>query len=71
VGIFEYEQGNSASEIDLPRLGVDMNVTSVKQPQSSCPFKPASQNIFGLGYHLLIFVYEKTDDDNGARKYLI
>ena len=59
---YEYEQGNSASGIDLPGLGVDIKVTSIKQPQSSCPFKSASQKIFGLGYHLLVFVYEKTDD---------
>tara|TARA_R110002111_G_C6002121_1_gene373288 strand:+ start:1648 stop:2301 length:654 start_codon:yes stop_codon:yes gene_type:complete len=63
AGIYEYEKGNSASGIDLPGLGVDMKVTSIKQPQSSCPFKSASQKVFGLGYHLLIFVYEKTDDD--------
>lgn len=60
--IYDYEQGNSASGIDIPGLGVDIKVTSIKQPQSSCPFKSASQKIFGLGYHLLVFVYEKTDD---------
>lgn len=59
---YEYVQGNSASGIDIPCLGVDIKVTSIKQPQSSCPYKSASQKIFGLGYHLLIFVYEKTDD---------
>ena len=60
---YDYEQGNSASGIDLPGLGVDIKVTSIRQPQSSCPFQSASQKIFGLGYHLLIFVYEKSDDD--------
>lgn len=60
---YTYEQGNSASGIDLPGLSVDIKVTSIKQPQSSCPFKSASQKIFGLGYHLLVFVYEKSDDD--------
>jgi len=39
-----------------------MKVTSVRQPQSSCPFKSARQKIFGLGYSLLVFVYLKTDD---------
>lgn len=39
-----------------------MKVTSVKQPQSSCPFKSARQKIYGLGYSLLVFVYKKTDD---------
>jgi len=63
AGVYEYQQGNSASGIDLPGLGVDMKVTSIKQPQSSCPFKSASQKIFGLGYHLLVFVYEKADDE--------
>ena len=52
---YTYEQGNSASGINLPGLGVDIKVTSIKQPQSSCPFKSASQKIFGLGYHLLVF----------------
>ena len=40
----------------------DIKVTSIKQPQSSCPFKDAKQKIFGLGYNLLVFVYDKTDD---------
>lgn len=59
---YDYQHGNSASGIDLPSLDVDIKVTSIKQPQSSCPFKSASQKVFGLGYHLLIFVYEKYDD---------
>lgn len=41
---------------------VDMKVTSARQPQSSCPYRSASQKIFGLGYSLLVFVYEKNDD---------
>jgi len=39
-----------------------IKVTSIKQPQSSCPFKSARQKIFGLGYSLIIFVYEKLDN---------
>jgi len=39
-----------------------MKVTSIRQPQSSCPFKSARQKIFGLGYGLLVFVYDKSDD---------
>ena len=58
----EYAEGSSASGIDFPELGVDMKVTSVKQPQSSCPFRSARQKIYGLGYSLLVFVYEKIDD---------
>lgn len=59
---YDFETGNSASGIDFPSLDVDMKVTSIKQPQSSCPFKSARQKIFGLGYGLLVFVYEKSDD---------
>jgi len=58
---YEYVEGSSAKGIDFPELGVDMKVTSIKQPQSSCPFKTARQKVYGLGYSLLVFVYEKTD----------
>jgi hypothetical protein len=59
---YVHAPGNSASGIDLPGLGVDMKVTSIRQPQSSCPFKHARQKIYGLGYSLLVFVYDKTDN---------
>jgi hypothetical protein len=59
---YSYEQGSSASGIDFPDLGVDMKVTRLTQPQSSCPFKSARQKIYGLGYSLLVFVYDKLDD---------
>lgn len=63
---YDFEAGSSANGIDFPSLLVDMKVTSIHQPQSSCPFKFARQKIYGLGYSLLVFVYEKTDD-NAAR----
>jgi len=59
---YEFQSGSSASGIDFPTLLVDMKVTSIQQPQSSCPFKSARQKIYGLGYSLLVFVYEKTDN---------
>ena len=34
----------------------------INQPQSSCPYKNARQKIYGLGYSLLIFVYNKLDN---------
>lgn len=57
--------GSSASGIDLPSKDIltDIKVTSIKQPQSSCPYKDAKQKIFGLGYNLLVFVYDKIDND--------
>ena len=59
---FDFQEGSSARGIDFPDLNVDMKVTSIKQPQSSCPYRSARQKIFGLGYSVLVFVYEKTDD---------
>lgn len=62
--IYEVKIGSSASGVDLPSEDIltDIKVTSIKQPQSSCPFKDAKQKVFGLGYNLLVFVYDKTDD---------
>lgn len=62
--LYTYQLGNSASGIDFPDIEVDIKVTSIRQPQSSCPFKSAQQKIYGLGYHLLVFVYEKIDNHN-------
>ena len=53
--------GSSASGIDLPSVNTDIKTTSYVQPQSSCPFKSARQKIYGLGYNLLVFVYNKQD----------
>ncbi len=62
INKYTYVYGSSAKGIDFPDLEVDLKTTSIRQPQSSCPFRSARQKIYGLGYHLLIFVYEKTDD---------
>ena len=66
---FTFVKGNSASGIDFPgeTINTDIKVTSITQPQSSCPFKSARQKIYGLGYNLLVFVYEKIDN-NKTRK---
>lgn len=58
---YEIEVGNSARGIDLPSVETDIKATSIAQPQSSCPFRDARQKVFGLGYNLIIFVYEKKD----------
>jgi hypothetical protein len=63
---YSFEGGNSASGIDIPSINVDIKVTSIKQPQSSSPFKDPRQKIYGLGYSLIVFVYEKSD--NRTRK---
>jgi len=59
---YEYVRGSSAKGIDFPKLDIDIKVTSIRQPQSSCPFKSARQKIYGLGYSLLVFVYDKKDE---------
>lgn len=58
---YKIEVGNSARGIDLPSVETDIKATSIIKPQSSCPFRYARQKIFGLGYNLIVFVYEKTD----------
>jgi hypothetical protein len=59
---YTYHRGNSAKGIDFPALDVDIKVTSIRQPQSSCPFRSARQKIYGLGYSLIVFAYDKRDD---------
>lgn len=59
---YSYEPGNSASGLDFPELQIDLKVTSMRQPQSSSPFRNASEKVYGLGYGLLVFVYEKVDE---------
>ena len=61
--------GNSATGIDLPAedINTDIKVTSIRQPQSSCPYKSSEQKIFGLGYNLLVLIYDKKDDEKASR----
>lgn len=61
---YTYKKGSSANGIDFPskNINTDLKVTSIKQPQSSCPFKNANQKIYGLGYNILVFVYNKVDN---------
>jgi hypothetical protein len=69
-GSYEFVRGASAKGIDFPKLGVDIKVTSARQPQSSCPFRNARQKIYGLGYSLLVFVYDKNDDQDSHTAHL-
>ncbi len=65
---YEVVIGNSASGIDLPSpdINTDIKVTSIRQPQSSCPYASSRQKIYGLGYNLLVLVYEKIDASNSC-----
>jgi hypothetical protein len=69
---YTFVKGNSASGIDFPGelINVDIKVTSITQPQSSCPFKSARQKIYGLGYNLLVFVYKKVDNNKTKKSRL-
>jgi hypothetical protein len=64
-----YKLGNAASGTDFPDLELDVKATSIRQPQSSCSFRSAEQKVYGLGYNLIVFAYEKKDDH--ARKAAI
>lgn len=59
---YEMTVGSSANGLDLPSVNTDIKVTSIVQPQSSCPYKDSKQKIYGLGYNLIVFVYVKEDD---------
>ncbi|MFZ4828944.1 MAG: restriction endonuclease [Phototrophicaceae bacterium] len=60
---YRFTAGSSAYGIDFPDEGlqVDLKVTSIRQPQSSCPYQDASQKVYGLGYNLLLMIYHKED----------
>ena len=58
---FDLQVGNAANGLDFPSLNLDLKVTSLKQPQSSSPFRAATQKVYGLGYNLLVIVYVKRD----------
>lgn len=68
---YTVDLGSSAKGIDLPgtEIQTDIKVTSITQPQSSCPFENARQKIFGLGYNLLVFVYDKHDTNDTCTLY--
>ena len=66
--LYSYERGNAARGIDFPGLGVDIKVTSIEQPQSSCPFKGARQKIYGLGYSLLVLPTRNATTKGRARR---
>ncbi len=58
-----FSEGNIAKGVDFPdpSINTDLKVTSLTRPQSSCPYTNARQKIYGLGFNILIFVYEKID----------
>lgn len=67
---YDLRVGNAANGLDFPSLETDLKVTSLRQPQSSCPFKAATQKVYGLGYNLLVLVYVKNDNDRERAAYL-
>lgn len=67
---FNLEVGNAAKGIDFPSMNLDLKVTSARQPQSSSPFRSATQKIYGLGYNLLVVVYVKRDVHDEQTSYL-
>lgn len=60
---YDFTVGNTANGLDLPSVDTDIKVTSIRQPQSSCPYKDSKQKIYGLGYNLIVFVYRKEDNE--------
>lgn len=67
---YSQQFGNAANGLDFPSLNLDLKVTSRRRPQSSCPFRSATQKIYGLGYNLLVIVYSRRDDITERVAYL-
>ena len=59
---YSFAMGNPARGLDFPDINVDIKITSIRQPQSSSPFESAKQKVRGLGYSLLVLIYDKRDD---------
>lgn len=60
---YEFDPVDLSVGIDLPLINVDIKTSRVSHPQSSCQYESAEQKVYGLGYNLLVFLYEKTDDE--------
>lgn len=69
---YEVTIGSSARGIDFPGpdINTDMKTTFITQPQSSCPFKDAREKVFGLGYNILLLVYQKDDSQEHNLQFL-
>lgn len=61
---YDFNYGNSSLGIDFIDINTDLKVSSVYKPQSSAPFQSARQKIYGLGYNILLFLYDKVDLSN-------
>lgn len=59
---YVFRSGNAALGLDFPELEVDVKTTSAKLRSSSAPFKSYREAVFGLGYDLLVFMYEPVID---------
>jgi len=62
---YDFKLGSSSMGVDFPDedINTDLKVTSLNKPQNSCPFLDIRQKIYGLGYNLLLFLYEKNEKE--------
>jgi hypothetical protein len=67
---YGYVPDGASDGIDFPELGVDLKVAPVEQPHSFSAFRDATQKVYGLGHHLLLLAYAKTDDARARRARL-
>ena len=68
---YTFNLGSSAHGIDFPDedINTDIKVTSNRKPQNSCPFVDIRQKIYGLGYNILLFIYDSTIEDYTDLKF--
>ena len=58
---FDYQTDKG---ISFPEKDINTNilVVSKEKPESMCVFKNAMQKIYGLGFNVILFIYEKEDN---------
>ncbi|OGO81619.1 MAG: restriction endonuclease [Chloroflexi bacterium RIFOXYD12_FULL_57_15] len=60
---YAFEEGSLDSDIAFSGLLIDIKAINITQPHSFCPFKSVRQKVYGLGYSIILLVYDKIDDD--------
>jgi len=60
---FDYRTGSSANGLDFPDVPMDFKLTDAARPQSSIPAAGRHEMLWGLGYHVLVAIYQKSPRD--------
>lgn len=58
-----FKRGNPSKGIDFPELDIDIKSNSSTRSKygTSSPFRSFEQKIYGMGYSIVLFIYDKID----------